>query len=157
MIIETTINIDHDVLEKISRAAIRAGVSRRDMISSLLRRLSDDHEMMMRSWERVRYQERNNDNRWKCLHVVLWPDEYEFFLDLRKAYKQSISRLIAYAVEKYLDEVINYVMKNTDNNRYKNYVIVCNIIDGVVCWGYYWGVPRTLLGKPLIPGPVPCQ
>ncbi len=148
MIIETTVNIDVNVLWKISKASIIAGVSKHDIISSLLKRLSYDHRRLLQSWKRVRYQKRAGNNVWKCFHIMLWPDEYEFFLDLRKVCKRSVSYLIAYAVEKYLDEVINDLIKIVDNNRYKNYTIIGRVVDGIVCWTYYWGIPRTLPGNP---------
>jgi hypothetical protein len=148
MTIETTVNIDANVLWKISRASMIAGVSKRDVISSLLRKLSCDHRSLVQSWTRVRYQKRAGNNTWKCVHITLWPDEYEFFLDLRKVCKKSVSCLIAYAVEKYLDEVVKGLIKITDNNRYKNYTIIGRIVDGIVCWTYYWGLPRTLPVNP---------
>ncbi len=148
MIIETTINVDLSVLNDLARASYVTGVSKRDIISSLLKRLSNDHSTMVQSWKRVRYQKRVGNDVWKCLHVLLWPDEYEFFLDLRKVCKMSVSFLISYAVAKYLDEVINSLIKRTDNNRYKNYTIINRVVDGIICWIYYWGVPRSFPENP---------
>jgi hypothetical protein len=148
MIIETTVNIDERVFNDLLSASMIAGVSTRDIISSLLKRLSRDHDKIVKSWKRVRYQKRTGNDAWKCLHVLLWPDEYEFFLDLRKVCKMSVSHLVAYAVAKYLDEVINCLIKRPDNNRYKNYAIIRRVVDGIVCWTYYWGIPRTLAENP---------
>ncbi|MBP7737255.1 MAG: hypothetical protein KA369_14850 [Spirochaetes bacterium] len=148
MIIETTININRANLDKLLYASIRTGHSIRDIVSVLLKRMSNDHDRMVVSWERVRYQKHDNNAVWKCFHLMLWPDEYEFFLDLRKVCKQSVSRLIAYAIDKYLDEVISGLIKVPDNNRYKNYTIIRRLFDGVVCWMYYWGLPQTLPENP---------
>ncbi len=148
MRIKTTINLDVRVYNEIARASIVTGISRRDIISSLLKRLSGDHAKMVRSWKRVRYQGRAGNERWRCLHLSLWPDEYEFFLDLRKVCKMSVSFLIAFAVSKYLQEVVSLLLKRPDNNRYKNYMIINRIVDGIVCWTYYWGMPRTLPDNP---------
>jgi hypothetical protein len=144
MIIETTVNIQMKVLNDLTRAAIITGLSKRDVISLLLKCLSGDQEKMVQSWRRVRYQKRLVEGDWRCLHVFLWPDEYEFFLDLRKVCKMSVSYLIAYAVANYLVEVINSFLKKPDNNRYKNYTIIGRVVDGIACWTYYWGVPRNL-------------
>ncbi len=148
MIIDTTINITRCNLDKLISATLITGHSRRDIVSTLLKKMSNDHERMVISWERVRYQKHDDNVEWKCIHLMLWPDEYEFFLDLRKVCKQSVSRLIAYAIDKYLYEVIRILMKTPDNNRYKNYTIIRKIYDGVVCWIYCWGLPQTILGNP---------
>ncbi|OHD63030.1 MAG: hypothetical protein A2176_09420 [Spirochaetes bacterium RBG_13_51_14] len=78
---------------------------------------------------------------------MLKPDEYEFFLDLRKVFKQSVSRLVAYAIDKYLDEITQKIRKGSDNYRFKNYAISRIIIEGVICWVLYWGVPRKLIAE----------
>ncbi|HPC41866.1 MAG TPA: hypothetical protein PLM53_08155 [Spirochaetota bacterium] len=147
MRIETTINLDIGVVNDIVRASMITGISRRDIVSSLIKRLSRDHQGMVRSWIRVRYQARTGGNAWKRLHLALWPDEYEFFLDMRKVCKMSVSFLVSYAVLKYLDEVIRLLLKNSDNNRYKNYLIFNRIVDGIVCWTYCWGMPRAFPGN----------
>lgn len=148
MIIETTVNIDVQFANDLTRASMITGAPKRDIISLLLKRLSNDQMRMVRPWKRIRYQNRAGGETWRCFHIMLWPDEYEFFLDLRKLCKMSVSFLISYAVSKYLDEVINSLIKRTDNNRYKNYTIIGRVVDGIVCWIYYWGVPQTLPGNP---------
>jgi hypothetical protein len=72
---------------------------------------------MVRSWKRVRCQGQAGnagDVAWKCFHLALWPDKYEFFLDLRKVCKMSVLFLVAYAVSKYLQEVIGYLSVTSD-------------------------------------------
>ncbi|MDM8001735.1 MAG: hypothetical protein QUS66_02330, partial [Bacteroidota bacterium] len=93
------------------------------------------------------YRERSA-NRGRGLHITLKPDEYEFLLDMRKFFKQSISRLVAYAIDTYLDDVIAEINKGTDNYWYSNYALSRIIIDGVVCWILYWGIPEKLLTNP---------
>ena len=69
-------------------------------------------------------------------------DEYEYFLDLRKILKMSVSLIVAYAVEKFLDMLMKE--NNTDNNRYRNYIIAREVIDNIICWKLIWGFPRNL-------------
>ena len=111
MHIETTININIDILDRLLQASSITGESKRNIISSLMRRLSEDYEKIAVPWKRIAYQKRDSKNKWKRLHVTLLPDEYEFFLDLRKACKLSVSRLVAYAVDKYLDEIVAEFIK----------------------------------------------
>ena len=66
------------------------------------------------------------------------------FLDLGKVCKMSMPRLIAFSIANYLDEVIGSLIKRPDNNRYKNYTLIGRVVDGILCWTYYWGVPKNL-------------
>jgi hypothetical protein len=50
--------------------------------------------------------------------------------------------ILAYAVEKYLDKPLKRY--STDNNRYRNYIIAKEHIDGIVCWKFIWGFPANL-------------
>lgn len=149
MHIETTININIDILDRLLDASSITGESKRNIISSLMRRLSEDYERIAVPWKRIAYQKRDGKKKWKRLHVTLMPDEYEFFLDLRKACKLSVSRLVAFAAEKYLDEIIAEFMEGTDNYRYSNYTISYLINNGIVCLIHYWGIPEKPLSTHL--------
>lgn len=144
MYIRTTVNVNIVILTKISRASILTGTTKNCIISSVLRRFSDDHEKFEKSWSRVRYQNRDSKENWRKLHIRLGPDEYEFIIDLRKFFKLSVSHCIAIAVIKYLDDIINNIIHGGDNYRYKNYTVLRILIDGVICWIQYWGAPNTI-------------
>ena len=150
MVIETTIYINMDNNEKLSGAAIRTGESKRNIISSLLRRLSKDYENIAVPWKRIRYQKRDAKKMWKRLHLVLMPDEYEYFLDLRKACKMSVSRLVAYALDKYLDEIEGELIGGSDNYRYSNYTLSYIEYKGAVCLIHYWGMAEASLSRSLM-------
>ncbi len=147
MYIETTININPYVLGMISKAVLLTGQSKNNIISSLMHRLGDDHDKLIATWMRVRYQKRNEKGDWHHLHLTLRYDEYEFFLDLRKVFKFSVSCLVAYAVEKYLEEILNKILKGADNYRYKNYMLQRVIVDDVICWILSWGIPRSVIAS----------
>ena len=147
MNIETTININPGVHRLILNAIDSTGQSKNMIISSLMRRVADDHDKMVATWSRIRYQKRDPDAVWLPLHLALRPDEYEFFQDLRKVFKCSISFLVAYAVKKYLKEIIHKLAINPDNYRYKNYMFQRVIVDNVICWILSWGVPRTIIAN----------
>ncbi len=145
MYIDTTININTSIFGMISRAVLLTGQPKNLIISSVMRRLADDYERLVQPWSRVRYQKRDAAGNWRLMHLSLKPDEYEFFLDLRKVFKFSVSCLIANAIEKYLDEILNKIHRGADNYWYENYMFSCVIVDGVICWILSWGVPRTLI------------
>ena len=147
MYIETTVYIKIDILDRLLEASAVTGESKRNIISTLMRRLSEDYEKLAVPWKRIRYQKRDKKNKWKRLHATLLPDEYEFFQDLRKACKSSVSRLVTFAVEKYLDEIVAEFIKGTDNYRYSNYTISYFKNKGVVCLIHYWGIPEKPLSR----------
>ena len=102
----------------------------------------DDISDPGRMGKMVQYQNRRNPDAWHTFHLQVREDDYEYFLDLRKLLKMSVSLILAYAVEKFLDKLLKN--NNTDNNRYCNYVIVKDVIDDIICWKFIWGFPPNL-------------
>ena len=91
----------------------------------------------------IKYQKSDAKVNWHKFHILLDADEYEFFLDLRKFFKRSVSAIVSYAVKKYYKEMIKF--KNTDNYLFKNYVIIKKIIDSVVTWKICWGYTEKMM------------
>ena len=92
----------------------------------------------------VKYQSDDMPENWHCFHVRFKPDEYEFFIDLGKVCKCSVSLLVALAVDRYTDELIKEkaVKKDVDNYiLFKHYLLNKVIVDGIICWQMYWGIP----------------
>ena len=145
MLIETTININSMTLRRVLRASGRSGNSRRTIISRLLAKLSIDKKMPPRPWSRIRYQKRDEANKWEESHLYLTPVEYEMFLDMKKIYKMSGSYLVSYAINKYIDELLEEEIKIADNYRLINYGLSRYVVKNIVCWTQYWGIPPLLL------------
>ena len=145
MIIKTTINIRIDLLERITIAATRAQVPVSVMVSALLRRFADRAARREAQWTRVRYQPRKQGIPWRRQHIQLGASEYEYCIDLRKVMKFSVSRLVAEAVELYLDDLIELWGEDIDTYRLLNYVKTHFILENAICWIYYWNIPPTLI------------
>jgi hypothetical protein len=122
----TTINMHMSVHEKISDTAKYLSTSQRDIA--------------------VKYQDDDLKENWHCFHVKLSDDEYDFFIDLRKFYRLSVSRLLALAVKKYLSQVISeFKMKLVDNYVYfKHYDLNYEVGDGYIAWKIYWRTPESM-------------
>ncbi|MBP7738700.1 MAG: hypothetical protein KA369_22180 [Spirochaetes bacterium] len=139
---ETTLNIHVDIFRLINSAAKARGISRSDLIVTLLKKVMDDIANPSRLGKLVQYQEKSMPCEWRTFHVSLREDDYEYFLDLRKLLKMSVSLILAYAVKKYLKRIMN---KNiTDNYLFKNYVLAKMVIDNIVCWKLIWGYPPDI-------------
>ncbi len=76
-------------------------------------------------------------------------DEYEYFFDLRKIYKMSLSFLIAYAAKKLLKNLLSKLeprlISNINKLLYHNYVFCLKVINGVKYFSHYWGIPDVQL------------
>ena len=148
MIVETTVYIHKNTLAMLNRGAAVTGRARTFIIKFLMQRLMRDNHKMLQSHSRVKYQARADKEEWHRLHMVMNEYEYEYYLDMRKFFKMSVSYILAFAVRRYLDEVMNELIKGniiTDNYRYQNYIFIKKIIDDVICWQIYWGVPHKHL------------
>ena len=139
---ETTLNLRTDILKKIALAAQMKCISRSDMIVILIKQVMNDMSNPGRIGKMVQYQQRIRPDEWHTFHLQLREDDYEYFLDLRKLLKMSVSLILAYAVEKFLDKLLK--SNDTDNNRYRNYIVAMEIIDNIICWKLIWGFPPSI-------------
>ncbi len=147
MLVETTIYIHKNTLEMLDRGAARTGRTRTFIMKLLMQRIMRDNQKMLQSHSRVKYQARDAKENWHRLHMVMNEYEYEYYLDMRKFFKMSVSLILAFAVMRYLNEVLNELVdgnNNNDNYRYRNYIFLKKIIDGIICWQTYWGIPQKL-------------
>lgn len=131
----------------LNRGAAITGRTRTFIIKILMQRVMDDNRKMLQSYPRIRYQARDDKENWHRIHLVLNEYEYEYCLDMRKLFKMSVSFILAYAVRRFLEDVINELIdgsNNTDNYCYQNYILIKKIIDGIICWQIYWGIPTEI-------------
>lgn len=142
---ETTVNIGVDVYARLKRAADAAGISRNMMVSAVITYACRKAKPRAVVRGLVKYQGRSDMTDWRRVHVRFRDDEYEFFHDLRKVWKMSVSFILTEAIENYLDELIPKLIKNPDNYRYQNYASSRIVVDDMVCWVFYWGMPKKLL------------
>jgi hypothetical protein len=139
---ETTLNIRSDISKKITIGAQARGISRSEMIIILIKKVMDDISNPGRMGKMIQYQDRRSQDEWHTFHLKMREDDYEYFLDLRKLLKMSVSLILAYAVEKFLDKLLK--RNSTDNNRYRNYIIARDVIDNIICWKFIWGFPPNI-------------
>ena len=146
MFIETTLNIEKKIMNDINNSSSNAGISRSKIIKLLFARTIKDNHKLVKSNHGIVYQDSDDNNEWHKFHIVYRIDEYEYYLDMRKLFKMSLSRILAYAVKNYLREVMEKLTaknrkKFTDNYPLKNYITIKDMTTGVVCWKLFWGIP----------------
>ena len=141
--IATTLNIHINVLSRITYASEKIGVSRRKIIILLLMQMMKDTRLRNRGFSTVMYQCDDIKENWRCFHIRFREDENEFFVDLRKFSKYSVSYLLAMAVERYLSKILENCVKFIDNyNIFNNYILHRYVIEGIISWHIYWGLPK---------------
>ena len=140
---ETTLNVHLDILDKLQHAADKRGISCSAMIVVLLQKVMRARDKNVCMGRLVQYQKRRRKEDWHRFHIVWRADDYEYFLDLRKLLKLSVSRILAEAVEKYLKKLRKKDF--TDKNRIRNYVLMGRIVDKVRHWQFFWGLPQNIV------------
>lgn len=140
----TTLNMHRAVLLKVSKAAAHRNVSRRSLIIDLLMRVLREHDSFMGRAALVKYQPDDADGNWHRFHIRFKQEEYEFFLDLRKICKCSVSLLLALAVDRYLCEHASVESVGVDKYIYFNkYILERGVLEGYICWHIYWGYEKN--------------
>jgi len=109
------------------------------MVLLLINKMMDTVSQPSRFGAMIQYQKRCDEKAWKTFHLAIREDDYEYLLDLRKLLKMSVSLIITYAIKKYVKK--SKAIIYTDNNRYKNYAIIKERVDNIICWRLFWGYP----------------
>lgn len=152
MSVRTTLNISKSSLAKIAKASSITGMTKNDIVITLIKRISLINgkyhtSKILKFASQVRYQEREKDStNWYKLHIRFVAGDYEHVLDLKKILKMSVSYILAESVEKYLSEIIKSIQneENMDSYRCSDYAISFELVDGIACWKLYWGIPPSL-------------
>ena len=143
--IATTLNMRGDILDKISITARVLGISRREVIVRYLMRLMRDYHRYRRCFTTVEYQTSDGKREWFCFHIRLREDENEYFVDMRKFCKRSVSRLLALSVEKYFIEMVKTGKSVFFPFLFSHYVLFHEKVEGIYSWRIYWGFPVEAL------------
>lgn len=147
MLIETTMHVHKSILKMLEKSSETTNRTRTYIIKRIMQRVMRDNRKLLKSYSVIKYQERDLKENWYRIHIILNEYEYEYYLDMRKFYKMSVSFILAYAVMRYLDRVVNEILNkknNTDNYYYINYVFIEEVVYGIICWKIYWGFPTHL-------------
>jgi len=146
MVVETTVNVAQETILALEEAARGAGMKRSAMLVLVMKRLMARRRMPGKAFARVRYQERGGG--WKRMHASLEGRDYEYFLDLRKGYKFSVSFFVSMAVQDYLDGLLDDLIRNNgdiaDNYLFQEYIFYHDTESSVICWMFFWGIPDNL-------------
>ena len=140
---ETTLNIRTDIMYQISRSAKAHGMCCSELIVILLKKVMKDIGNPDCMGMLVQYQARRRPEEWHTFHIKWKEYDYEYFQDLRRLLKKSISLLLAHAVRKFLSKK-NKINRN-DNYLYVNYSIIKELINNITSWRFIWGYSPPMI------------
>jgi hypothetical protein len=147
MTVDTTVVMNGEVRAALERASRSSGETVSALIVLAMKRTMAGRGGLARAFQRVEYQGRGRE--WRRRHVSVWARDYEFFIDMRKVFKRSVSLLIALSVEWHLEAILEELSKTgskvTDNYLFQSYIMCEEIIDSCVCWKLFWGIPQNPL------------
>ncbi|MGB4270521.1 MAG: hypothetical protein WBK20_15260 [Spirochaetota bacterium] len=152
MNIETTTCISLDHLELIKVYAKKNKMPVYSFIVNFIHFVVTHKKIQVKACSRLSYRPRHS-GEWKRLHIMLLEHEYEFIMDVRKVYKMSLAKVIAFCIDNYLIDFINALEQedNTDNYRCCGYTFSFYLEEGIQCCQFYWGPHPEILKKTIPP------
>ncbi len=138
----TTLYIRTGILKMIAKIAHSHRKTCSEMIVLLIKEGIADISASSSIGKMVQYQDRNCSERGRPVHVRLREVDYEYFLDLRRLRKMSVSLILACAVKKFSSQAER--LNSPDNYQWKSYILVKEVIGPIIVWKHIWGFPLTL-------------
>ncbi len=155
MFIDTTYVMCDEVIDLLVEAEEKTKCSKEALIVQSMRKVMRNYEIYERGDGRIEYQKRFDEKTGEIIKkrrvkMVINEREYNYFQDMRKFFRRSISLVIAIAVRTYLAEVIEEILKNDaegvhpDTYPFECYAIMGKCIENIPTWRIWWGVPADL-------------
>jgi len=107
--IKSSVNINIGKLSLLENFSEANELSVNEVVALLLRKIMKDGNYSARKFRAVKYQEIDPDKNWDTLTVYFEDVDYEFFTDMRKFFKESVSLLLAKAIDLFLDTILSEV------------------------------------------------
>ncbi len=144
MNIDTTIYIKKEYRNRLNSASAVLGISRSKVVELLIDMFIYKNEFSPKMFETVQYQEKGDKDAWSTIHAWFEPSVYENCLDIRKIYKISVSFMIAFAIDNYLDKWLRTGSPVTDNyvSGSRDYLFVEQNCEGIRHFSTFWGCPK---------------
>jgi hypothetical protein len=145
--LETTIYASTRHRAILTDAAKSMGISRSRLIRSLLQKTMKQGAGRAAGFVPVRYQERRGKGFREPISVCYNERDYEWIIDARRFRKESVSFIVAWAIEKYLVRKSETQRKNalklyTHNYGFAHYFLSFQELPDALCWVICLGKAR---------------
>lgn len=150
MTFETTTCISFKHLEFLDYYTKKYNIPLHTFIYLLVNYAAKKEKYRMQAFKRISYRKRNGKNTWKRIHLYVYHSEYELYLDVKKIWKMSLAKIIAFCLDNVLVEFLNFLNhrlkhKNTDNYisyyESRSYTFHFHKENGIHCCQFHWGPP----------------
>ncbi|MCP4137576.1 MAG: hypothetical protein GY754_41800 [bacterium] len=150
-LVYTTFNITLENFELLQSSAKTMGIARSRLVELLIQKVMEKDPFDYKMFGTVKYQLSPLEDEpavsgaepWYHCHVVFDSSVYENCLDLRKVHKLSVSAIIAFAINNYLDDLLLSKDPKGDVDKYPhNYIFSEGKYDGIKTFVMFWGVPN---------------
>ncbi len=155
MYIRTTCVMRTEVLQLLLKAQEKTKLSMEQLLAHVMRKMRKHYTAYLRDDGRIQYQKRHDEEtkvpiKKYRVKVKFLESEYNYFQEMRYFFRRSISLVMAIAVFRYFDEVIEEILNsdNTDLHEYfypyENRAKFIKCIENVPTFKIWWGIPWTL-------------
>ncbi len=150
LMIKTTYMMTKEVLLLLKEAEKRTGWAMIDLVIAVMRYVMRHHAKYEREHGRIAYQKRLDKDGIPIpkfrVKVKMLEREYDYFNDMRRFFRRSISHVIAIAVLEYLPILVERIEKgeydeDVDSYPYKNCAIYDKCIEEATVFHIWWGLP----------------
>ena len=105
--IKSSVNINTEKLSRLETFSEVNDLSVNEIVSLLLRKILKDGNNVAIKFSAVKYQDDDPDKNWVVKTVYFEEICYEFFTDMRKFFKISVSFLLAKAIDLFLTTILS--------------------------------------------------
>ena len=154
MTFETTTCISYQHYELLEYYTKKYNIPLHTFIYLLINYAAKKEKYRFQAFTRLSYRKRMGKQNWKRVHLYVYHSEYELYLDVKKLWKMSLAKIIAYCLDNVLVEFLNYFnkrLKETNTDNYPNYYESRSYTfhfykeNGIHCCQFHWGPPPEVL------------
>ncbi len=145
--IKTSVNINIEKLSLLEKFSEVNDLSVNEVISILLRKILEDGNYVAKKFCTVKYQDVDPDNNWDTVTVYFEDVDYEFFTDMRKFFKESVSLLLSKAIDLFLDTILSEIEEILLNYADSDWDIRRDDVESGVIWTIFWIKPTKYIRK----------
>ncbi len=134
--IDTCINITDNYLELLDKSAKKMKITRNELVVKLIMAYLARQKNKYQIFTRVKYQSKQDYEKWSPIHVWLSQELYEKCQNLRVFQKLSVSFILTKSIEQYLD----YILKGETDNYTHTYLCFFTKLNNchffIILWEY---------------------
>ncbi len=139
--IKSSVNINIGKLSLLENFSEVNELSVSEVVTLLLRKILEDGKYSAKKFHAVKYQEVDPDKNWETQTVYFEDVDYEFFTDMRKFFKESVSLLLSKAIDLFLDTILSEVEEILLNYADSDWDIRRDDVEVGAIWIIYWIKP----------------